>query len=263
MLDVHTHIFHPKVAPRILKELEVRYGISPAGSGLAEDLIARLKKRGFSKAVVHTAATAPAQVIPANNWSIEIKKRYPELVPFGTIHPGFDRWERELNRLEKNGIKGLKLHPDFQGYWLNDKRLGPIFEAIGERFFLMIHIGDRLPAHKSPSCPVKLKQVIKDFPRLKIIAAHLGGYLQWDLALEHIVGEDIFLDTSSCIDFIPEDTLKKILARHPKERILFGSDYPLFDPGQELDKLLRLKFLPENDIRMICKNGEIILQGNL
>ncbi|WP_457571900.1 amidohydrolase family protein [Desulfovulcanus sp.] len=206
MLDVHTHIFPPRIAHRLLKELQARYGISPVGSDLAEDLIRRLKKSGFSRAVVHTAATAPAQVIPANNWSIEIKKRYPELIPFGTIHPGFDRWEKELNRLEKNGIKGLKLHPDFQGFWLNDKRLEAIFEAIGEKFFLMIHIGDRLPAHKSPSCPVKLRQIIKKFPQLKIIAAHLGGYLQWDLALEHIVGKDIFLDTSSTIGFIQEDT---------------------------------------------------------
>ncbi|WP_456324456.1 amidohydrolase family protein, partial [Desulfonauticus submarinus] len=111
---------------------------------------------------------------------------------------------------------------------------------------------------KNFSSPQKLVQVLKNFPRLKIIVAHLGGYLHWEYALHYIIGKDIFLDTSSTLPFIPKNILKKILNKHDKEKILFGSDYPLFLPEQEKYRILNN--LNDNFWPQLEKNSTNFLQ---
>ncbi len=258
-IDFHTHVFHPKIADKVLEHLKNHYGITPVGSGLAEDLIAFLRKSGIDRAVVHTAATSPDQVIPANNWSISLNRDYPSLTAFGTLHPDYPHWENELGRLQDNGIKGLKFHPDFQGYDLADNRLYPFFEAISSRFILMFHVGDRLPPDKNPSSPAKLAWIRNNFPDLKIIAAHLGGYLHWEDAQQYLAGTDIYLDTSSSLQFIRHEVLGAILNRHPLDRIIFGSDYPLFDQAHELFLLKNKAGLNDQQVEAVLDNGHRLL----
>jgi predicted TIM-barrel fold metal-dependent hydrolase len=257
-LDIHTHAFHPKIAAKVLAQLETHYGISPLGSGLVDDLLFRLDAAGIERAAVHAAATAPAQVIPANNWAIELARTEPRVIPFGTIHPGFPDFEPELDRLEGAGIRGIKIHADFQGFRLDDPALFPVLEAIRGRFVTLFHVGDRIPPAKNPSCPAKLAAIHKNFPGLTIVAAHLGGYLHWSEALEHLAGLDIYLDTSSSLPFIEDGPLLAILDRHPAERVLFGSDYPLFDPGEELRRLLSRLDLSSERLELMLTSGHAL-----
>jgi len=235
-IDVHSHAFDPKIAHKVLAQLESHYGIRPVGTGKADDLVDRLDNAGLDKAVVLTAATSPDQVIPANNWAIHLKETNPRFIPFGTIHPNFDRNEEELDRLERNGIQGLKFHPDFQGYRMDDTSLFDIMEMIGERFICMFHVGDVLPPEENPSCPKKMAALRKAFPAPVMIAAHMGGYQHWEYALEHLAGTDVYVDCSSVLDFV-DDTLLGRLFKGFDKRILFGSDYPLFDAATELRQL--------------------------
>ncbi|MFZ5426974.1 MAG: amidohydrolase family protein [Thermodesulfobacteriota bacterium] len=259
-LDIHAHAFHPKIAAKVLAQLEGHYGIRPVGDGTAEDLIKRLDAAGIGRAAVHAAATAPAQVIPANNWSIELARTHPRLIPFGTIHPGFADFEAELDRLERAGIQGIKIHADFQGFRLDDPALGPMLEAMSGRFTALFHVGDRLPPELNPSCPAKLAAIRRDFPELTIVAAHLGGYLHWDEALEHLAGTDVYLDTSSTLPFIGDGPLLKLLDRHPAERVLFGSDYPLFDPGRELERIRQRLRPPDAALETLLTAGEALFR---
>ena len=258
-LDIHTHAFHPKIAGKILGQLEAHYGIAPAGTGLTADLFARLDAAGIERAAVLAAATSPAQVIPANNWALELAATEPRIIAFGTIHPGFAQFEAELARLERAGIKGIKLHADFQGFSLDDPALLPILESMSGHFTVLFHVGDRLPPHLNPSCPAKLAALKRKFPKLTMIAAHLGGYLQWAQALEHLAGTDVYLDTSSSLPFIPDSLLHAILDRHPPERVFFGSDYPLFDPGVELERLRARLRLNSTRTDLLLNGGERLL----
>jgi uncharacterized protein len=260
LIDFHTHLFHPKIAARVLGQLHSHYGIAPVGTGLVEDLRARLRAAGLDGAVVHTAATKPAQVVPANNWAIELSHPGTGLFAFGTIHPAFGRWEDELDRLERHGIKGVKLHPDFQGFDLDDPALLPILESMTGRFIVLSHVGDRRDSDIAPSSPHKLATIRSRFPGLTLVAAHLGGYLQWEEALDHLVGSDIYLDTSSSLPFIDEGLLRSIFRKHPIERILFGSDYPLFDPASEIERLVGRMRLSPADLDLILSNGSNILK---
>ena len=117
--------------------LEDHYGIHPVGTGQMDDLLARAKRAGLDKVVVHSAATTPAQVVPANNWAIRIHREHPEVLAFGTVHPDYAGNERELERLWRSGIQGIKFHADFQGFRLDDPKLWPIFESLSGRFIVM------------------------------------------------------------------------------------------------------------------------------
>jgi len=232
--DTHTHVFHPKIAEKAINQLHAHYGIHPQGTGVLADLLSRADRAGIARVVVHTAATDPSQVIPANNWALDMERQSPRVTAFGTLHPDYAEPEKELARLRAAGIKGLKFHPDFQGFFLDDPKFYALMEMIGDEFTLMIHVGDTLPPEKNPSCPLKMAKLRRAFPGPRLIAAHLGGYSHWRYAVEHLAGLDVFLDTSSSLSFIDDDTLRELLAKHPAEQLLFGSDYPLFDPADEI-----------------------------
>jgi len=241
--DTHCHVFHPKIAEKALTQLEGHYGLRPEGSGILDDLLARADRAGIDRVVVHTAATDPAQVIPANNWALELMRQSPRVTAFGTLHPDYAEPEKELDRLEGAGVVGLKFHPDFQGFFLDDPKFYALMEKVGSRFMLMFHVGDVPPPEQNPSCPIKLARLRREFPGPVMIAAHLGGYLHWDFAVEHLAGLDVFMDTSSSLRFVPADTLRSLLKAHPADRLLFGSDYPLFDPGDEI-RLIERRLVP-------------------
>lgn len=258
--DSHTHAFHPKIAHKVLAQLQAHYDIPPVGNGLAEDLLQRAKDAGIHRVVVHTAATDPSQVVPANNWSMSLDRDHEAIVAFGTMHPDFDDMEAEFARLERNGIKGLKFHPDFQGFRMDDPAFHRVLEIVQDRFVCMFHVGDVLPPEQNPSCPLKVAEIRRNFPRLKIIAAHLGGYRHWKWAMDHLYGLDVWLDTSSALPFMGDATLREIFNRHPRDRFLFGSDYPLFDPGQQMRELQRRMAFTDSEMHDLLSAAEGLLE---
>ena len=257
--DVHTHAFHPKIAAKVLKQLHEHYDIPPVGTGLMDDLLARARAAGLDRVVVHTAATTPDQVLPANNWSIALHEKYPEVLAFGTMHPGHPDPEKEFARLERAGIHGLKFHPDFQGFRMDDPAFCRLLGRVAGRFTVMFHVGDRAAPENNPSCPVKLAALLDEFPELTAIAAHFGGYRHWRWALEHLAGRDVYLDTSSTLAFIDDETLCALWQKHPRERFLFGSDYPLFDPASEARRLAERLGLDEAEVRAVQANAHGLL----
>lgn len=245
-IDIHTHAFHPKIAEKAIAQLDAYYGVKPAGTGLLDDLRLRMRATGIDRAVVHSAATTPEQVKPANDWAIHLQTHEPDIFAYGTVHPGYPDWAVELDRLASAGIRGLKLHPDFQGFWLDAPQMKPIYEAAAGRFAVMFHVGDEKPPEENFSCPYKIAAIKRDFPKLEMIAAHFGGYHHWEHVPKALRGVDIWIDTSSTLPFIDDALLAKLVRTVPRERWLFGSDYPLFDPARSLDELQRrLKLTPD------------------
>lgn len=262
-IDIHTHAFHPKIAHKAVDHLNSFYSLTCSGDGTISHLLEREKKAGLDKCVVLCAATAPAQVIPANNYAISLQREHPDnVVAFGTLHPGFANWEAELARIKAAGIYGIKLHPDFQSFWLNDPRLLPIFEAAQNDFVFEIHIGDKTSPDKNPTCPYKLAAILRRFPKLRVIAAHFGGYRMWAHALKALSGhkfENLWFDTSSTTPFATPLLMKKLLGAFPRERILFGTDWPLYDPVEECARLQRSGGLSDTALETLMRNAESLL----
>lgn len=243
LYDVHAHAFHPKIAHKATKQLHDYYKVMPYGEGTLEHLLECTKRAGLDRVVVHSAATVPEQVQPANDWAIELQKSDERVIAFGTVHTGSELWEDELERLSAAGIRGLKLHPDFQQIWLNDPQLDPIFEAAAGRFVIMFHVGDKRTPQDNFSCPQKIANIKKRFPKLEMIAAHFGGLYHWDYVPQFLAEHEIFIDTSSSMPYISDAQLERISKAIPLERWLFGTDYPLYDPQECIERQQkRLKF---------------------
>ena len=260
-VDFHTHVFHPRIAEKAKMKLAEHYKLFCRCKGTPEDLLLRAGRCGIDHCVALCAATSALQVRPCNAYAGYLQNNYPSITAFGSIHPDCTDWKSELDRLRSYGVHGIKLHPDFQHFWLNDPRLLPIFEEAQKDFIFLIHIGDSLPPEKNPSCPYKMAAILDAFPHLTVVAAHLGGFRQWKYALEALAGRDVWMDTSSCMKEIPDDTLKAILKKHPRERLVFGTDYPIMDPQDELYDLQRRTRFSDSEIDEILSNGTHLLFG--
>jgi len=260
-VDCHTHVFHPRIAEKAREQLKDHYGIDVSCSGTPEDLLERSARAGIDHCIALCAATSAAQVRPCNIYAGYLQKTYPQISAFGSIHPDCADWKAHLDTLRGMGIRGIKLHPDFQGFRLDDPRLLPIFEEAAHDFIFLIHIGDRLPPHLNPSCPYKMAAVLDAVPGLKVVAAHLGGYRQWRHSLEALAGREIWMDTSSCTAEIPDDILMGILKKHPRDHIVFGTDYPIVDTGEELDLLQKRTGFSSAEMDEILSNGGRLLFG--
>jgi predicted TIM-barrel fold metal-dependent hydrolase len=248
LIDCHAHAFADKIADKAVQQLIDYYKIETTNGGHLTDLINTANQAKLDAFILLVAATKPEQVKPANDWVLEIAaksqaeleqctglSRIPQIIPFGAYHPADPNWLTEVNRLKTAGIKGIKLHPEFQRIDLADSDLNPFFEEISDHFVLMIHIGDPKVSLTNLSTPQKVAAIIKKFPKLKVIAAHLGGYCFWNEVLEELAGKELYLDTSSALQYIEPEMLKKIISKHGSSKILFGSDYPLNTPQKELE----------------------------
>lgn len=255
-IDCHMHAFADKIAEKAVAQLINYYNIPTTFGGRFDDLLAAAKEAGLDGLILLVAATKPEQVKPAHDWMFSLladyrmeKERlspsspFPKIIHFGTFHPDDPSWLSEIRRLRMAGIKGLKLHPEFQGFDLADPRLGPFFEEVENDFILMIHVGDPAVNQSNFSTPRKIAAILKNFPEIKIIAAHLGGLYFWDEVYEVLAGREVYFDTSSAIEYIDENLFRKIVAKHGPEKIFFGSDYPLRSPKQALEFLDRIKWL--------------------
>jgi predicted TIM-barrel fold metal-dependent hydrolase len=258
MIDVHTHVFPPKIGPRLAAAIGREFGREPAGDGSPEDLASHLAAAGLSRAVCFTAALRPDQMIPANSWMIGLRRTQSHLIPLGTVHPGHPSWETELGRLQRNGIFGLKIHPDLAGIPLRSPAWDPVWEAVRGRFLVMVHMGPVRPGEPTISRPRDLAAVMDRHKGLEVVAAHLGGLGLWEETLEHLAGRDVYMDTSCCHDAIPVTALGALLMRHEHGRILFGSDYPLFSPKTERPALARLLAQLRVPERAILDNGTLL-----
>jgi predicted TIM-barrel fold metal-dependent hydrolase len=257
-IDCHTHAFADKIAEKAVIQLIEYYQLPTTFGGRLTDLLINAADANLDGLILLVAATKPEQVKPANDWALALKgmtssrlkeefglRSAPHLVPFGTFHLEDPHWRSEIGRLKAAGIQGIKLHPEFQGIDLADSRLGDFFAEVEDDFILMIHVGDPKVSEANFSTPRKVAAILDKFPKLQIIAAHLGGYQFWGEAYQVLAGRDLYLDTSSTLPYIEPDLLKKIILKHGTEKILFGSDYPLRSPKQDLPLLEQLPWLSD------------------
>ncbi|MEW6182282.1 MAG: amidohydrolase family protein [Bacillota bacterium] len=237
-VDFHVHFFPESIADKVVGFLAAHYGIPVNYRGVKDEYLELGRKAGVQTAVFSTAATRPDQVKAANDWALENRDRF--FVPFGTLHPHGEVAEidAELARLRAAGIKGVKLHPDFQYFNLDEDRALFLYERLAGDFVLLLHVGDdETPDKFNYATPEKLARVLDLFPGLTVIAAHMGGYRMWDRAMNALVGRKVFLDTSSSLDFLPDEKFVLMAREHGTHRIVMGSDYPFRDPGWEVGRL--------------------------
>lgn len=239
IIDAHAHIFPEKIADKAthaISEFYSNYNMEHIGS--PDELLKSGRRAGVSKYMVFSTATVEKQVRSINDFVIEQARIHDEFIPVGTMHMDYADFEEEIERISSLGVKGIKLHPDFQRFNLDDEKMNPIFDLMEKKdMFLITHSGDYRYGF---SHPLRVANVAKRFKKLRIIAAHCGGWSQWEIARECMVLPNIYVDTCSTTGFIKDDIISKTIKAFGKDRIFFGTDFPMWDHEGELERLYSL-----------------------
>lgn len=233
IVDFHTHCFPEKIAAKAMEQLRLRSGIlEPFHNGTVEGLALLEKKSGVDYSVVLNIATNPHQQTNVNNFAISLKE-VEGIVPFGSVHHDSPDAISELERLAENGIKGVKLHPDYQEFYCDDDKMLPIYEKIGELglvtvFHCGLDMGYPRPMHCSPE---RLARILPSFGGAPVVAAHFGGLAAWDETEKYLAGTEIYLDTAYSYGMLPPKIAVPIINAHGADKILMGSDAPWSNPA--------------------------------
>lgn len=261
-LDVHCHIFPSAIAGKVIDALESFYGYHWQGTGALDDLLRSIRRAKINKSVIFSSATKPAQVPAINQFISTLLKQYPELfIGFGTMHPDYPHFKEEIRKMQEMGLKGFKFHPDFQQFCIDDEKMLPIYEEASRAGMpLLFHIGDyRTPYSK----PERLLRIHKMYPELKLIAAHMGGYSEWDRAWKNLIGKEIYMDVSSTMFALSPREVRAMIEAHGVDKVLFASDYPAVCHRKAVEDVLRMGFSQEDNEKIFYRNAEKLLNITL
>lgn len=259
IIDVHAHIYPDAIAQRAANAIGVFYDIPMHLDGTVQELITHSDKAGIGQSWVHSAAVTPNRVKAVNDFIIsEAQKHADRFVGFGTMHPDYEDVADELDRMQASGLKGVKLHPDFQHFCLDDEKAIAMFQAMAQRNLpAIIHTGD----HRHPySEPARMARVLDAVPKLRVICAHLGGWSVWTEAWNTLAGrEGVWVDTSSSLYAISAEEAAEVIRHYGAHRVLFGTDYPMWEPSEEVEKFLRLPLTAIEQEQILHQNAEAFL----
>ena len=221
-----------------------------------------MDRAGIEKSVVLSIATHPKQVRSITDWAINI--RSDRIIPFPSIHPLFSNFESELDRIKSAGLRGIKLHPMYQEFVIDDPSLFPLYQAIADRGLIcLFHAGwDIAYPESDQAAPHRILNLHKAIPELKIVAAHLGGWQVWDEVVRCLLGHPIYMDTSFSIREAKTSEFRRILDNHPQNYLLFGTDSPWLDQKEELDAWKALDIPVEFKEKILFKNAELLLKNS-
>ena len=260
-IDFHTHIYPDRVAIKTVSTVRQRAGIDAYTDGTLEGLKKSMTSAGIDLSIVAAVATKPEQVESIQQWLTSI--RQPGIAALAAMHPADPLDSGQMKKLKQEGFRGFKFHPDYQDFFVDDPRMYPLYEAIAaESMFILFHAGmDRGLPHPVHATPKRLAAAHEAVPELCMIAAHLGGEDAYEETAVHLLGKNIYLDTSFVLRKMPGAFRERFLREHPAEHLLFASDSPWTDQGEELQFLLQLSFLTESDKEKICFSNAAQLLG--
>lgn len=260
IIDFHVHCFTDELATKAVPQLAKCANISARLDGTVSSIRESMKKSGVDKSVVLSIATKPSQTEKINTWAASIQD--DSIIAFGSVHPENDNWRDELLRLKENGIKGIKLHPDYQKFFVDDKKIYPIYElAVEFGLIILFHAGVDIglpkPYHATPE---RLRRVIDTFSEGKFVAAHMGGFLYWDEVEKYLVGTGIYFDTSYSLRFMDNKQTRRIIENHGYKKILFATDSPWGDQSEEVEKVRGFYFEPAIESAILGLNARELLE---
>ena len=264
IVDLHTHVFPDKIAVSTVKKLELLSHTRSFSDGSAAGLKASMVRAGVDASLVLPVATNPHQVPHVNDSSARMNELGPEtgIYSLGCIHPDFDGYREELSRIASLGLKGIKLHPEYQGMDFDDPRYLRILDRCGELGLIVIsHAGLDVGFPGKDNCsPAMVLRAIRQVGPVKLVLAHMGGWRQWDQVEELLCETQVSIDTSYALGSIAplddgfyapeqlplmsEEQFMRMVRKFGAHRVLFGTDSPWTDQAQALKRLRALPLEP-------------------
>jgi uncharacterized protein len=263
IIDFHTHAFPDALAERAVRTLEGKGDVTARLDGTIGGLLRSMDANGIERSLVCSIATKPAQFEPILSWSASI--RSPRIIPLPSVHPDDPAATEHIRHIRKAGFCGIKLHPFYQDFFLDEPRLFPLYRSIAEeRLILVVHTGFDLAFTRIPrGTPERIRAVQEAFPDLLLVATHLGAWQEWAAVEQHLLGRKIYTELSFSLEYLPHAEARRMILAHPPEHLLFGSDSPWADQGEaaalvrglELDAARERMLFRENARRLLEQAG--------
>ena len=258
-IDFHAHIYPDSIASKATENICDYYGLKSDLSGTAETLLRKGSEAGIERYVLLPVALKPDNVRKINSFILTECEAHDVFTGFASLHAAQDDIEEETEFILLNGFKGIKLHPDTQGFATDDERMFDVYRRIQGRLPLLVHCGDR---RSDLSHPKRLRRVIDLFPDLTVIAAHLGGWSMPETALAYLKDTNCYFDISSCLGVMKAEEVTGYIRAYGAERILFGTDFPVWDPVSERKRFDELPLDKEEKEMILYRNAEKLLGIN-
>ncbi|HER62820.1 MAG TPA: amidohydrolase [Desulfobacteraceae bacterium] len=259
IIDFHTHAFPDELAARAIPFLEEEGNVKAFLDGTVTDLLRSMDRAGIEKSLICSIATRPSQFGSILDWSKTI--RTDRIIPLPSVHPKAVNVQEQLRIIHEEGFIGIKLHPYYQDFFIDDEKLDDMYGSLIEHDLLVVmHTGFDIAFPRMKLCdPGRILKVGENFPGLKLITTHLGAWDQWEEVRELLIGKPIYMELSYALDFLEAQTARTMIINHPPEYLLFGSDSPWSDQKNSLDLLRALELDPELFQRITRGNAESLL----
>ena len=254
IIDTHCHIYPEKIAAKAVAGTDTFYGTVAKCDGTAGSLLKSNEECGIDHSLVQSVATTPKQVNSINNFIAEtVASADGRLTGLGTLHPDSEDQRADVQHLVDLGLKGVKLHPDIQRFKIDDYRCLKIYELCEEYGLpILMHTGDKRYDFSNTN---RLVPILETYTDLTIIGAHMGGWSLWDEASLELAGTpNLYVDCSSTMYWVPLDKTAEIIRRYGADKVLFGTDYPMWHPKEEVEMFFELG-LSDDEMRLILSEN--------
>lgn len=239
VFDIHAHIYPDAIASHAVRAISEAYdGVPIQNDGRLDTLISRLDEAEIRAAAIHSVATTPHHAESINRYILGVAQAHPRrFVPFASLHPDMPDLEAAVEDVVEKGFAGVKLHPECQRFLVDEPRAIRLLELLAGRLPVLMHCGDM---HLDNSAPERVLRMLDKVPDLTLICAHLGGWTSWEKSSRALIGSGVYADCSSSLFALDGETAVRILRGYGVDHVFFGSDYPAWTPGEELERFFRL-----------------------
>ncbi len=254
IIDCHCHVYPDKIADRAVEGIHNFYNLHMGYDGRYSTLVEEGSKSGIKHYVIFSVATTPKQVQAINSFIAEtVKNSGGIMTGLGSLHPDSNNIEEDYSHIKELGLKGVKLHPDFQRVPIDDKRCESIYELCRGDLPVLLHTGD---SRYDFSNPDRIIPVLEKYPDLTVIGAHFGGWSVWDEAASKLSSyPNFYVDCSSSFDWMTAEKAKSIVRAYGADKVLFASDYPMWSYEIELKRFFEMGLTADETEKILYKNA--------
>lgn len=259
IINAHCHIYPDKIASKAVDGIKNFYDLNMSLDGTVNGLIEDGNTVGVNHYLIHSVATTPKQVKSINEFIAESVNTNPEIFTgFGTLHPDSEDMQGDFDHLIELGLKGVKIHPDFQQFAMNEYRAFKMGEIINEgNVPLLVHCGDFRYNYSNPE---QIKAFLDKFPNLTFIGAHFAGWSVWEDATEKLAGiPNLYVDLSSSLYDLTPETAVDLIHAYGSDKVLWGTDYPMWDSPSEMEYFNKLNLSEKEKSQILYDNAAKIL----
>lgn len=271
IIDFHAHTFPDKIAAAAVSKLEQKAHALSHSDGTRDGLLRAMRRAEIGRAVVLPVATNPLKCASMNDTSHALDG-LDGLIYFAAIHPDAPDWHEELTRAKALGFKGVKIHPVYQDVDIDDPRFVRILARCGELgLIIVMHGGEDIGFPGVNRCsPAMLRNALKQAGPVTLVAAHMGGWRNWQEVPEMLLDTGVYLDTAYSLGAIaplddhyaPEELpmladerFCHLVRIFGSSRVLFGTDSPWDDMQLCVQRIRNLPLTDAEQEDIFCNNA--------